>query len=390
MTEPKIAIDILVNCQTGTNKLKQFNKELEKTVNGATKASKSTNWLAMGFRRFTAAFLGVQTLRNLITTSSRLQLVQKSIEGLTKSTQDWDYIQQQAFKTGTDIEVVAKGYRNFFSSARMAGFNKENIQGMYADLLLSTRAIGASTQQTEGALLALEQMISKGTVSMEELRRQLGNAIPGAFEIGAKAMNMTTQEFNQFVKTGQLASNIFVPKFIGQLKKEYSNGFKEISETVDFASHNLKNAWKMLQFEIMHGKASKELVKLINAITKFIQSQALLTFMRMVTMFLTKIGQILGFILEQINFLLPILAPASLYAIASGLSFIAKGFVNVMKAMMGVELAIGGMNIGLVAFIKNGLVVLSLILAIEEALKGFPTLKRIFTQYKENKEMEAK
>ena len=230
------------------------------------------NWLQRKFVHFLLAAVSFKAIKGVVDTASRLQLVQKSIEGLTKSTQDWQYIQEQAFKTGTDIEVVAKGYRNFFSSARMAGFDKEGIQNMYADVLLSTRAIGATTQQTEGALLALEQMISKGTVSMEELRRQLGNALPGAFEIGAKAMNMTTAEFNNFVKKGQLASTEFVPKFIVQLKKEYSSGFKDISETVSYASVRMTNAWKMFQYEIMNGQAGKELAKGLEEVTKFLRS----------------------------------------------------------------------------------------------------------------------
>ena len=137
------------------------------------------NNLQRYFTRLLVATFSIQTLRGIIDTGSRLQLVQKSIEGLTKSTQDWDYIQKQAFKTGTDVEVVARGYRNFYSSANMAGFSKGAIQGMYADLLLSTRAIGASTQQTEGALLALEQMISKGRVSMEELRAAAAQQLGG-------------------------------------------------------------------------------------------------------------------------------------------------------------------------------------------------------------------
>ena len=154
----------------------------------------------------------------------------------------------------------------------MAGFNKGYIQSMYSDMVIATRAIGASSEQTQGALLALEQMISKGVVSMEELRRQLGNAVPGAFEIGAKAMNMTTKEFNEFVKTGQLASAEFVPKFIAEFKRQYADCFKEISQTVDFATGQLKESYEELSFTIMHGAIGKGLAKLINGIDKAVRA----------------------------------------------------------------------------------------------------------------------
>ena len=40
--------------------------------------------------------------------------------------------------------------------------------------------MGLSADQTSGVLLALQQMISKGTVQAEELRGQLGERLPGA------------------------------------------------------------------------------------------------------------------------------------------------------------------------------------------------------------------
>ena len=222
--------------------------------------------------RLLGAYVSIRTLQNIIQTGSRLQLVQKSIEGLTKSTQDWGFVEQQAFKMGVSLETVAKGYRNFYSAANMAGFGKGDIQGMYADLLLATRSIGASTQQTEGALLALEQMISKGKVSMEELRRQLGNAIPGAFEIGAKAMKMTTAQFNDFVRTGNLASTEFVPKFIKVLKETYAGGWQDIEQTVSVAQGRLKVAWEKFTIGFMSGEAGKSFAQALNSLAELLVS----------------------------------------------------------------------------------------------------------------------
>lgn len=278
------------------------------------------NWLMRSAGRILLGYFSIQTLKGIVDTGSRLQLVQKSIEGLTKSTQDWKYIQDQAFRTGTDIEVVAKGYRNFFSSANMAGFGKGQIQGMYGDVLLATRAIGASTQQTEGALLALEQMISKGRVSMEELRRQLGNAIPGAFEIGAKAMNMTTREFNDFVKTGQLASTVFVPLFIKALKEAYAGGFKDIEQTVSVANTRLGNAWKELTFEIISGETGKALADGLNTIREIIASPEFKDFIKILGKVFALVSKVFLFAIKHFPIIL-------LYLGARGLSGALKSII---------------------------------------------------------------
>lgn len=295
---------------------------MRKEIAEQRKLNRERRGMGIGGRigTYLGAYLGIHTLQNMMNTGSRLQLVRKSIEGLTKSSQDWGFIQQQSFGTGTDIETVAKGYRNFFSSARMAGFDKEGIQSMYADMLLSTRAIGASTQQTEGALLALEQMLSKGTVSMEELRRQLGNALPGAFEIGAKAMNMTTAEFNKFVRTGQLASSVFVPKFISELKREYSGGFGEITQTLSFATTNLSNAWKNLQEEIFSGDTGRELAKAINELTKMLRSREFKQFIGYLGTIFKWLTQIFSYLMQNWRFVMMLLGSAGVIGLVTKLS----------------------------------------------------------------------
>ena len=56
-------------------------------------------WLWHRLVRLVGIYFGINTIRTIIRTGSELQLVEKSIIGLTKSTQDWDFIQKQAFKT---------------------------------------------------------------------------------------------------------------------------------------------------------------------------------------------------------------------------------------------------------------------------------------------------
>ena len=329
-------------------------------------------------RRMGSLLLGyfsVRTLQNIVNTGSKLQLIEKSIVGLTKSTEDWNFIEQQAFKTGTNIEVVARGYRNFFAAANMAGFSNEQVQSMYADVLLSSRAIGANQQQTEGALLALEQMISKGTVSMEELRRQLGNALPGAFEIGAKAMNMTTMEFNKFVKTGQLASAEFVPKFIKTLRETYESGFGEITESVDFALTNLQSAWQKITLEIVKSSAGKEFAKMINALTKQLTSPTFISALKTISVVLGKIVSLVGWLVSHLPQLMPFLVPAMYLGVASGIIGIGKSIVQATRALMGANIVIAGMTASTAALYLN------------LAFKGFPAWKNIADLYKLGKDV---
>ncbi len=303
---------IALESQQANARLKYLEKEenyqrrKEKRDKQEISHMKQRNALQSFFVKTLGAFFTINTLKNIVETGSKLQLLRQSIVGLTKDTQDWDYIKKTAQATGNSLEVVARGYKNFYAAANMAGFSKNSIQTMYSDMVMATRAIGASSQQTEGALLALEQMISKGTVSMEELRRQLGNAVPGAFEIGAKAMNMTTKEFNEFVKKGELASAVFVPKFIAEFKKQYISGFKEISKTFNFAMGQLKSSLEELQFEIMHGEIGQELANIVRELNKLIRSNEFKEFIKIT-------AKIIAFIIRHLPLILALLGARGLY-----------------------------------------------------------------------------
>lgn len=269
------------------------------------------NGLIRAGMRLIGAYLSIRTLQNIIQTGSQLQLLQRSIEGLTGSGQDWQFINEQAFKFGVSLDTVAKGYKNFFSSANMAGFNSNQIQGMFSDVLLGARSIGASTQQIEGALLALEQMMSKGRVSMEELRRQLGNALPGAFEIGAKAMGVTTAKFNDLVKAG-LSAQEFVPRFIKTFKEQYANGWKDVEQTVAVAQGRLQVAWQQFTMEFLHGETGKALAQGINQLANVMRSPEFLKFVKVLGQIFTLVVRIISFLLQNMKLVTLILGTSGL------------------------------------------------------------------------------
>lgn len=260
--------------------------------------SKKTNALWGLMSKATLAVFGittaVQMLKDARNSIRELDLMQRSIQGLTKSPQDFEFIKGEAFRTGTDISAVAKGYKNFYSSASMAGFGKGQIQSMYGDVLTSTRAMGASPVQTYGALLALDQMMSKGTVSMEELKRQLGNALPGAFEVGARAMNMTTAAFNDFVKKGLLPANEFVPKFIAQYKKEMGGGFNQAMKSLDASMNNLHTSWQLFMLDIGSQGFTDGVVKLLDVFTSILKNKSFIGVMR-------QLGAIIGFVFKLVS-----------------------------------------------------------------------------------------
>lgn len=332
------------------------------------------NWLWRTGIRLIGAYFSIQTLRNIIRTGAELQLIQKSITGLTGSGQDWEFLDQQAYKFGLSLKTVSQGYKNFYSSASMAGFDRGQIQGMFSDMLLGARSIGASDQQIGGALLALEQMMSKGRVSMEELRRQLGNALPGAFEIGAKAMGVTTAQFNEMVKAG-ISAQEFVPKFIKTFKEQYQNGWKDVEQTVSVAQGRLLESWEKFTMNFMHGEAGKALAQGINQLAEFMRSPTFYKFVDLLGQIFTLTVNILRLAIKYLPIILTYLGARGLSAllpkIATWLTVIgvemqtifSYGVINGIRYL---TKALWGMVAPLVAVSAEALALVAIILILQD------------------------
>jgi hypothetical protein len=85
------------------------------------------------------------------------------------------------------------------------------------------------------------------TVSAEELRQQLSEALPGSFQIAARSMGVTEKELNKLLETGSILSSEFLPKFAQQLRSELGGGLDEAAKSAQAAENRLANAGLELQ-----------------------------------------------------------------------------------------------------------------------------------------------
>lgn len=99
-----------------------------------------------------------------------------------------------------DITVVTKEYSKFLNAVTLAGQSAEFAEAKFRQFAIAARVLNLSAEATSGMFLALEQMISKETVSLEELRRQLGQHLPGAVAQAARAMGYGEERLKTFTK----------------------------------------------------------------------------------------------------------------------------------------------------------------------------------------------
>jgi tape measure domain-containing protein len=98
---------------------------------------------------------------------------------------DQMYVMSQ--RLGTSFEDTAAGFSSFTAAVKGTSAEAKSLE-IYGDLSETFSAMNLSQADTEGAFNAITQMASKGTVSMEELRQQLGERVPQSMQAMTKAV----------------------------------------------------------------------------------------------------------------------------------------------------------------------------------------------------------
>ena len=199
----------------GADRLAQSSKRTE----GELQSLGSTARRVQGFL---AAVFGAAVVREIINTTTRIDGMKRTLEGVLGSGQaaaaGISFIRSEADRLGVAFQPALDGYTKLAAAARGTELAPK-INELTGAILQAGSAFNLSGDQIGGAIQAIEQMISKGTVSAEELRGQLGERIPGAFGIAAKAMGVTTAELSKMLEKGEVVATDFLPKFAAELQR---------------------------------------------------------------------------------------------------------------------------------------------------------------------------
>jgi tape measure domain-containing protein len=175
--------------------------------------------------------------------------------GSAGGAQNLAFVRKQVEDLGIPLKASTEGFVGLAAAARGSALEGQQTRELFLGVSQASTVLTLSTEDTQGAILALSQMISKGKVSSEELRQQLGERVPGAMGIAARAMGVTEQEFQRLLDTGQILSQDFLPKFAKQLQSEFGDAAKDASNNAQSSIFKVQNAFLSLQQGIGEGVA---------------------------------------------------------------------------------------------------------------------------------------
>jgi len=316
----------LVNFVNALNKLKvprnagRIARSLRDISNAAGRAQTSLSGLrgtvsTIGFRRFSSnakrattsmrglenAFqggfqaaslfrtaLGAITLGTLAkgifdsaTSFAQLKNVLTTVLGSTAEADDaMSFLIRTTDELGVSLEGSASRFGKFVAALKLSGLSMGTIKDVFRGLTEAQAVFGATAEDTKLIMLAVEQIFGKGTLSAEELKRQLGERIPAAFELMEKVLRRegalkATESLADAMKKGAISSQAIIP-FVKELSKIVSSGIAPALKRADTQLNRLNNKFVLLKKTVGEAGFMDALAESFKSLAETLDNEAVL------------------------------------------------------------------------------------------------------------------
>lgn len=185
------------------------------------------------------------TVRELVQAAQDMEKLQAGLQAVSGSAdtakREMDFVRRVASQAGVDVVAAGEAYLGLAAATRGTAVEGEVTRQVFESVSTAMARAGKSSAETRNALVALQQMAGKGVVSMEELRGQLGEALPGALQAAANGMGITTRDLMSLVENGRVAAEDLFPALTKGLQDLY--GTAAGAQTLSQELVNVKNAF---------------------------------------------------------------------------------------------------------------------------------------------------
>jgi tape measure domain-containing protein len=207
------------------------------------------------------------------------QQYNNSLQVVTESTGTYAkellYVDQIQRTFGLDLQATRKGFTDLYASMAPTGFDSGSIEKLFTGISAASAALQLTPATMDRVIYAFAQMASKGQIMSEELKRQLGDALPGALGIFANAAGMSLQEFNKAMEAGEFTGNKFretIAKVTDELIDRFGSGAQAAGKSLQGLTNVIKGDFvRTLEAlaPLVNSVAQATLIPLGNALKQF-------------------------------------------------------------------------------------------------------------------------
>jgi tape measure domain-containing protein len=184
---------------------------------------------------------------------AEIKKLEIALKGVTTNQIEYNdalkFIQTSTNNYAVTQDILTRQFTKLQASVQGSGGSLQDTKIVFDGIVSAVRATGGSLQDVDSALTATAQVFSKGKVSAEELRQQIGERLPGAFTLFAKSMGKTPQELDKALEGGKVSLQDFMV-FAKELFDRYGENAKIIADSPAAAGDRLQIALSNLSKSI--------------------------------------------------------------------------------------------------------------------------------------------
>ncbi|ERP95696.1 hypothetical protein Q669_29445 [Labrenzia sp. C1B10] len=221
----------------------------------------------------------IQNVGGVITAYQTLEAAQNrlgSIFGQNEEAvgKELAFLERQAKRLGISFQTLAGDYSKFAVAASSANLETEATRKVFLSVAEAGRVNKLTTDQMSRTFKALEQILSKGKFTAEEVRQQLGEALPGAFFILADAIGVSGAELDKLLAEGKVfATQTNMLKFADALNARFGD---QLAKSLTSTTTNLgrfQDALYQAQLRVAEGGFIEGLNEALEELDKWFRSR---------------------------------------------------------------------------------------------------------------------
>lgn len=270
-----------------------FRAEVAALESAFKRANASTLTFSEGLRSLrrsiinvTAAYTAFSGAKRVMEAGQFFQTQEATMLMVTKDAkkagEELEYIRNEAYRLGLDLKTATDGFVQLSVNSKKIMDNSQ-IHDLFTGFSEYATAIGIDKVKYQRSIMALNQMAGKGQIYAEELKQQLSEALPGAFQIFIKA----AQEFNKdstidekklfkLMKDGKLLAKDILP-LVGKYFAEDARAGGALDkqlQSIRVATARLNQSWLNLLNNIFKGGFGQELTEIFNLLSATLEQNS--------------------------------------------------------------------------------------------------------------------
>jgi len=194
-----------------------------KNINSLGKSLRSLRTILIGLGFATAVRALSRFIESAVEAKRIFDGLEFSLRAATKTTEEYERANATVIETsrrlGLEIGTLGRNYSNLIASTGDLNISQREVEDLFIATAEAARVFQIPAKQTERAFNAIAQSASKGVLSMEEVRQQLSEAIPGVVPKIAKALDLTNAEFIKLVSTGKILAEDALPAITAAMRE---------------------------------------------------------------------------------------------------------------------------------------------------------------------------